>query len=192
LSGFSYLLGSIPFGIIISKYIKGIDIRGHGSGNIGATNVFRILGARPASMVLIGDVAKGMIAVLLGKVFGDSIWIFVLCGIFALLGHIWPITLKFSGGKGVATTLGVLLIMLPGIALIMLFIWVIILAVSKYVSLASIASAVVLPFIVLIFFGLSPYLLFCLFATALCLYKHKSNIQRLLRGEEYKIGQRVG
>ena len=142
-------------------------------------------------MVLIGDVAKGMIAVLLGKVFGDSIWIFVLCGIFALLGHIYYNSQVFWW-KGVATTLGVLLIMLPGIALIMLFIWVIILAVSKYVSLASIASAVVLPFIVLIFFGLSPYLLFCLFATALCLYKHKSNIQRLLRGEEYKIGQRVG
>lgn len=191
LSIVSYLLGSIPFGMVISKLLRGIDIRSYGSGNIGATNVFRTLGAKPAVIVLIGDAAKGMLAVWLGKLLIGGVWGPVLCGIFAILGHNWPVTLKFSGGKGVATTLGVLLGMLPLIALILFFVWTTILAFTRYVSLASIVCAVALPVLVLVFSGVSPYLLFCVVASITSLYKHRGNIQRLLRGEEYKIGERV-
>lgn len=191
LSVVSYLLGSIPFGMVISKWIRGIDIRSYGSGNIGATNVFRTLGAKPAIIVLIGDATKGMLAVLLGKLLIGGIWGPVLCGIFAILGHNWPVTLKFSGGKGVATTLGVLLGMLPLVALILFFVWTTTLVITRYVSLASIVSAVILPVLVLLLSGVSPYLLFGIIASIASLYKHRGNIQRLLKGEEYKIGQRV-
>lgn len=187
----SYTLGSIPFGVVVCKLIKGIDVRDYGSGNIGTTNVMRVAGLTPSILVLAGDMVKGIVPVLLARVLVGGLWGPALCGLAAVLGHNWPVTLKFAGGKGVATTLGVLLGILPIIGLVLFVIWALVLLVTRYVSLASIVSAVLLPIFVFWVSGVSPYLLFGLIASIASIYKHRGNIVRLLAGKEYKIGQRA-
>ncbi|MDI3540724.1 MAG: acyl phosphate:glycerol-3-phosphate acyltransferase [Thermosediminibacterales bacterium] len=185
----SYLLGSISFSYFIAKIWMGIDIRNYGSGNAGATNVLRVLGTKPAIIALLGDALKGIIAVYLGKLTGDES-IMLLCGLAVVIGHNWPIFLKFEGGKGIATSLGVILTISPLSSLILIIIGVFIIYITRYVSLGSITSAIILPFIFYMLHKSGYYLIFALVLTFLALFRHRSNIQRLLSGKESKLGEK--
>jgi glycerol-3-phosphate acyltransferase PlsY len=185
----SYLLGSISFSYFIAKIWMGIDIRNYGSGNAGATNVLRVLGTKPAIIALLGDALKGIIAVYLGKLTGDES-IMLLCGLAVVIGHNWPIFLKFKGGKGIATSLGVILTISPLSSLILIIIGVLIIYITRYVSLGSITSAIILPFIFYMLHKSGYYLIFALVLTFLALFRHRSNIQRLLSGKESKLGEK--
>ncbi len=186
---FSYLLGSIPFGLLVARLYR-IDVRQTGSGNIGTTNVLRVIGKGPAVLTLLGDAGKGMLAVAIGK------WLLFPphhvagMGLLAIIGHVWPIFLKFKGGKGVATSLGVFLILAPIPMVITLFIWVIIVAIFRYVSLASMVSGVFLPLLIWARYRFGFRFYISLIAGILLIIKHKSNLRRLLAGTENKIGSK--
>jgi len=194
-----YLIGSIPNSIIAGRLLGGIDIREHGSGNAGATNVYRVMGWKVAIGVLLLDMAKGFIATYYiarigaGTVPVDYSLLQILAGLTAVFGHIWTIFAKFKGGKGVATAGGMLLGLAPVTVLICLAVFVIVVWISRYVSLGSISAAAALSAITLIRkFGLhhdvpAPLLYFTIFATVLILYTHRTNIKRLLNGTENKF-----
>jgi len=186
----AYILGSIPCGILIARLYR-IDIRQVGSKNPGATNVLRAVGKKPALFTLLGDLCKGMAAVSLGKVFFSSPAMPAIMGLLAIIGHDWSIFSQFRGGKGVATSLGVFLILAPYAVLFALLTWLGVLAISRYVSLASISAALVLPFFTFLFYraGL-PLLFVSLLAAILLIFKHKANIQRLLDGTEHSMARR--
>jgi len=192
-----YLLGSVPSGYLIGKAFKGIDIRDFGSGNIGFTNVLRAIGTFPALIVLIIDITKGIISVYLGFFFAQLMGIDCqvmggIGGLASIVGHNWPIFLKFKGGKGVAVTAGVFLALTPIPFLLSALVMVGIISLTRYVSLGSIVAAGSLPFFV---FWLRNnarlYLLLSIIAALFILFKHRNNIQRLLRGKESKIGEKV-
>jgi glycerol-3-phosphate acyltransferase PlsY len=189
----SYLIGSIPTGYIWGKALKGIDIREHGSGNVGATNVFRTLGKVPGILCLILDACKGLIPVLAAKSLGLPYWAFILTGILAIIGHIWTIFLGFRGGKGVATALGVFAALDPIAISIALAVFIILVAVTRYVSVGSIFGSLTFLTAVLIqwFLGRDGVGLFLVIMTAivvfLIIFKHRTNIKRLLNGTEGKI-----
>ena len=193
----AYLLGSIPTGFLVGK-ARGIDIRTIGSGNIGATNVFRYFGTVAGVVVLLADALKGLLAVALGawlcwKAFGEAggtftrEWLEIDAGLAAILGHNYTCWLHFRGGKGIATSAGVLLALVPYSLAIILAVWIVVLALTRFVSLASICASFTLPFATW-FTGRSPTLIFITAGmAALAIYKHKSNIQRLLKGTETRI-----
>ncbi len=187
----SYVLGSIPTGFLWAKS-RGIDIRKVGSGNIGATNVMRTLGRGPGIAVLVIDALKGFLPVWIAPlVFSnvDPLWLRITCCVFVVAGHNWTCWLKFKGGKGVATSAGALLAFLTLPLLCGLGVWLIVFGIWRYVSLASISAAVVVP--VAAWFPQSDPRLF-MFTAVVCaviIYKHKSNIQRLLAGTENRIGK---
>ena len=187
----SYLLGSIPTGFLIGKYLKNIDLRLIGSGSTGATNVLRNVGKWPALFVFIIDVGKGLISVKIAQYFADQGLIEVLAGISAISGHIWPIWLKGKGGKAVATGLGMFLALSWKVGLASLGIFLIVLAKSKYVSLSSILAAILLPVFMLFYLGnfIHPYFFISLIVALLVIWKHRTNITRLFKGEESKINQ---
>lgn len=183
-----YLLGSIPFGFIVAKLIKKIDIRDYGSGNIGAANAFRTLGPGLAILVLIGDLMKGFIAIYLFKLFNiDSLPMVILGGLAVIGGHDWSIFLKFKGGKGIATTYGVILALNPMIAVMSALVWLIVIALTRYASLASILSLSALVILMVIFKQPQTYILFSAIILGLALYRHRGNIVRLKEGRENKI-----
>jgi len=193
----AYLLGSIPTGFLVAK-ARGVDIRTVGSGNIGATNVFRILGKPAGVFVLLADAAKGWLAVFLvakwvaALFFPDAgplsrEWFAICAGIAAILGHNYTCWLHFKGGKGIATSAGVLvaLVWLP--LLIILGVWIVVFAASRYVSLASICASFVLPFAAW-FTGKNLAIIIVTASLAvLAIYKHRANIQRLIKGTEHRI-----
>ena len=187
----SYLLGSIPTGFLIGKYLKNIDLRLIGSGSTGATNVLRNVGKWPALFVFIIDVGKGLISVKIAQYYADQSLIEVLAGISAISGHIWPIWLKGKGGKAVATGLGMFLALSWKVGLASLGIFLIVLAKSKFVSLSSISVALLLP--IFMFFNIGnfihPYFIISLIVSLLVIWKHRTNIHRLIKGEESKINQ---
>lgn len=198
----AYLLGSIPTGYLVAK-AKGIDIRSVGSGNIGATNVFRILGKSAGIFVLLVDALKGFLAchlipIVVLKLFGDATgsqpqfaeWLSIMAGIAAILGHNYTCWLKFKGGKGIATSAGVLIALVPGAFLMVLAVFLIVVFLSRIISLASIVAAICLPFAVWILQG-SPTMIAVMTALgALAVYKHKANIGRLLNGTENRFGKK--
>ncbi len=192
-----YLLGSVPSGYLIGKAFKGIDIRDFGSGNIGFTNVLRAIGTFPALIVLIIDITKGIISVYLGFFFAQLMGIDCqvmggIGGLASIVGHNWPIFLKFKGGKGVAVTAGVFLALTPIPFLLSLLVMVGIIALTRYVSLGSIVAAGSLPFFVFwLINNARLYLFLSIIAALFILFKHRNNIQRLLRSKESKIGQKV-
>jgi len=186
----AYLLGSIPFGVLISKIYR-IDIRKVGSKGSGATNVLRTVGKKPALLTLLGDVGKGTAAVLLGKIFLSSPALVAGMGLIAIIGHDWPVFAKFHGGKGVAASLGVFLILTPLPLLLTLLIWLVVLGTWRYVSLASILAGVFLPLFIWLFLGAGVLFYISLAAGMLLIYRHRSNIQRLLAGNENKLGRHV-
>ncbi|WP_174520476.1 glycerol-3-phosphate 1-O-acyltransferase PlsY [Desulfolucanica intricata] len=185
----SYLIGSIPFGYLVGRLWKGIDIRELGSGNIGTTNVWRNLGPVAGIISLLGDAGKGALAVLIAKQLGGPSTV-LLASLAVLAGHSYPVFLKFKGGKIVATGLGVLLSIAPLVALIAAIVWLLFVGISRYVSLGSIAAAVCVPVSMLILVDKWQVILFGFIISFFAIYKHRDNIKRLLAGTEYKIGQK--
>ena len=187
----TYLLGSISFGIIVTKLKKGVDIRNYGSGNTGFTNVLRVVGKGPSIIVLIGDALKGSMGVIFGYYLGDASYSFaVLGGLSTMIGHTYPIYFAFKGGKGVATGLGVILTLAPDVTLIALIVFIIIVFISRYVSLGSLLGAMSVPIFAYILEKPFPVFLFGFFGAILLVYNHKANIIRLCQGRENKIGKR--
>ena len=189
----SYLLGSVSFSILIARWVKGIDIRQHGSGNAGATNTLRVLGKGPAAAVFLLDVAKGIAAVLLGHWLGEGqIWVPILCGAAAITGHNWPVWFRFKGGKGIATTIGVMATLAFWPALIAGIAAIAAIAVTRYVSLGSLIFAALMPVFILVLS--MPYELFWI-SLLICIYafvRHRTNIVKLIRGQENKLGAGKG
>lgn len=190
--GLSYLVGAIPLGLVLVRVAKGVDIREYGSGKIGATNVLRMLGAPSAVGVFAFDAAKGVFAVLLARALGDSVWIEVVAAFAVLAGHNWSIFIKFSGGRGVSSALGSIFMMVPVWGSVALGVGVLVVVVSRYVSLGSLVGGVVA--VVLVFVasikGHEPweYFSYVSMAVALIWVQHHDNIERLRRGTERKIG----
>ncbi|MEW6506642.1 MAG: glycerol-3-phosphate 1-O-acyltransferase PlsY [Bacteroidota bacterium] len=204
----SYLVGSIPTSIILSKIVKGIDIRLYGSGNAGGSNVFRVMGWKWGILTILLDAVKGAIAVVVVArlyldnfpfnnitPFDDFTLIQIICGIAAVIGHIWTVFAGFRGGKGIATALGFLITLITIDMLFALVIFTITVTLSRYISLGSLTAAVSLPFILVVrenFFGveIQGYHTILPFVTGLVLlviYTHRKNINRLLKGSENKI-----
>ena len=185
----SYLLGSIPTGFLFGKFLKNIDLRLVGSGSTGATNVLRNLGKWPAFFVFIIDVGKGLLAVKIAQYYSDQGLIEVLAGIAAISGHIWPIWLNGKGGKAVATGLGMFLALSWKVGLASFGIFIIVLAKSKFVSLSSISASIFLPIFMFLNLGkfIHPYFFISLIVSILVIWKHRTNIKRLVKGEESKI-----
>ncbi|OIJ15866.1 acyl-phosphate glycerol 3-phosphate acyltransferase [Anaerobacillus arseniciselenatis] len=190
-----YLLGSISFSYIIAKKVKKVDIRQHGSGNAGATNTLRVLGTGPAILVLLCDALKGIIAVLIGLYLAGEGLAPALAGLMAIVGHNWPVFLKFKGGKGVATTIGVLatLVFLP--ALYAGIIAIVSIVITRFVSLGSLLFLIGTTLLTIVFrdYFIYPieYVYLLLIVTALSFWRHRSNISRLLSGTENKVGKKV-
>jgi acyl phosphate:glycerol-3-phosphate acyltransferase len=188
-----YLLGSIPFGLLVGKLFGARDVRQHGSGNIGATNVSRVAGPLAGILTLLLDAGKGAAAVLLASHFsGQNATITMLAGFAALLGHCFPIWLSFKGGKGVATGLGVFAALCPLAALSGLFVFVMAVLIWRYVSLGSLAGTAAMPLLIYFLWapGHAPPLAVTfgtLACAALIFYKHKANLQRLSHGTEPKF-----
>jgi len=196
---FAYLLGSFPTGYLAARILKGIDIREQGSGSIGATNVLRTLGKGPAIVVLLVDAAKGAIAIALAHfAFSFALagvlslpWLVALAGLAAVFGHSWPIWLNFKGGKSVATTLGILLSMSWQVGLGSFAVFALFLAISRIVSLSSIAAAISVSLLMILLHQPLPYQLFGIAAGIYVIWRHRTNISRLLAGTEPQIGQKL-
>jgi glycerol-3-phosphate acyltransferase PlsY len=187
----AFVIGSIPFGIITAK-AKGIDLKKVGSGNIGATNVLRSLGKWPAIITLLGDILKGTLAVAIGKYSGVEPLFVGLIGLSAILGHNYSIFLGFRGGKGVATSIGVLLLYIPYGAAITLLVWILVVLVTKYSSLGAIVSFAVLPLSVFFIDSQDKTKLFiAMLISVFIIVRHQANIKRLIKGSEPRIGQRA-
>jgi glycerol-3-phosphate acyltransferase PlsY len=187
----AYLLGSVSFSYLIAKKVKKIDIRKHGSGNAGATNTLRVLGIGPALLVLILDVAKGVAAVWICVWLGGEGWQLSLAGLMAIAGHNWPIFYGFHGGKGVATTIGVFVTLFFVPSLYAGMIAILLIALFRYVSLGSLFFMVASPVLTLVIgsYPISFFYFGCLIAL-LSLWRHRTNIARLFKGTESKIGQK--
>lgn len=186
----SFLVGSIPVGLIVAK-LKGVDLRKVGSGNIGATNVLRTMGKKPALITLAGDMLKGLIPVFIsGYILDDPLYSGIV-GLAAILGHDFSIFLKFRGGKGVATSIGVILAYSPLVSVLTVLVWIIVVFMTRYSSMGAIVSFMLLPLNIYVFDYSNERFLISIFITLLILFKHRENIGRLLSGREPKIGERV-
>ena len=182
----AYLIGAIPCGVLIAR-AKNINIREHGSGNIGATNIARTLGKKEGVLTLIGDCAKGLLAVAIASQTLDNQTEVALAGLFTVTGHLYSIFLKFKGGKGVATGLGVFIYLMPLAALASIAVFIVSLAVSRYVSIASILGALSLPLCGKLLNMPLPYMYAAITIAFFIILKHHKNIQRLLSGTESKF-----
>ncbi len=180
----SYLIGAIPFGLLIGR-LAGIDVRHQGSRNIGATNVNRILGKKLGLLTLLLDIGKGFLPIFAASIFLPDGDIYIaLCGLAAILGHMFPLYLGFKGGKGVATTLGVFLFLEPWSILISLVVFIAAVAVSGFVSVGSLAASALIPFWLYLFGASQPVLIVAALAAILICFQHRANISRLVKGEE--------
>ncbi|MFA5092968.1 MAG: glycerol-3-phosphate 1-O-acyltransferase PlsY [Candidatus Omnitrophota bacterium] len=196
----SYLLGSIPTAYLFGKYLKGIDIRKSGSGNVGATNALRVLGKRAGIVVLIIDIAKGLVVVtLLADLFVNKsgLWqaqnLRIIMGLCCICGHIWTVFLQFKGGKGIATSFGVLLglaMKIPGLNIvvgIVILVWIIVFICFRMVSLASVLAALALPILCLLFKQPLLLSLVNLLLSAFVIMRHKANLIRIFQGKESRL-----
>lgn len=183
----AYLVGAIPSGYVLGK-LAGVDVRAAGSGNVGATNVARVVGKRQGLLTLVIDVAKGVLPIVVGRRLNLPDLAIVCAGAAAFIGHLYPIYLKFKGGKGVATALGVFLALAPLATLMMFGVFALVLVSSRIVSLSSIAAAAAAP-VALWLLGYPPILVLTgLFLAIMIILRHRSNIQRLLAGTEPRFG----
>ena len=192
----AYLIGSIPTALIISKHFFGVDIREYGSGNMGATNTFRVLGSKFGTIVMIGDMLKGVLAVALFNLLPyyltnelDRTNLMIGLGLAAVAGHIYPIWAQFRGGKGVATLFGMLLAIQPVVAASCVGVFLLVLFLTRYVSLSSILASVALPICVLWIYNEKEvfYRVFAVAVSALVVLTHQKNISRLLKGNENRV-----
>lgn len=186
---FAFLMGSIPFGVIIAK-LKGVDLKKVGSGNIGATNVLRAMGKGPAMLTLTGDVMKGAISVAVGRYFLDDLAMQGIIGLASILGHNFSIFLRFKGGKGVATTAGVLLLYSPRVAAVTIALWLTVIVASRYSSLGAIVAFGVLPLTTYLLDYAPEKMMVSTLMSGLIILRHADNINRLIQGKEKKIGKR--
>ena len=205
ISLFAYLLGSIPFGLILSRKILNIDIRKLGSKNIGATNVIRAGNTKIGALTLLLDISKVIIPIMIAKYFDINANMIIVIGFLSLLGHVFPIWLNFRGGKGVAVYFGILLIMSPLFSLLFIFIWITIFVTTRYSSLSSIISIISIPgmYIMINMIKLNDIIYYdflspnemdfrinftiILFISVILLYRHMENIKRLIKGQESKL-----
>ncbi|MGB9678653.1 MAG: glycerol-3-phosphate 1-O-acyltransferase PlsY [Thermoanaerobacteraceae bacterium] len=187
----AYFIGCINNAYILTKIYKKMDIRNYGSGNAGATNVLRVLGYKAALPVFILDFLKGVLAVLIGLILAGPVGS-MLAGIFVVCGHNWPIFLGFRGGKGIATSLGVIITVNPILGLVAFAIGVLVIAVSKYVSLGSITGTISFVLLNLFFWISLETFVFSLILASMAIFQHRSNILRLISGTESKLGQKTG
>ena len=183
----AYLIGSIPFGYLIVRRKIGADIRQTGSGGTGATNVSRRAGKAAGVLTLLLDAAKGSVAVLIAKAVAGDDWVIAAAAIAALVGHMFPVWLGFRGGKGVATGVGIFLVLAPIALLCAGVIFVAIVALTRYVSLGSIIAAILIPVFVWLLSDLRPLLTAAIVGAALIVFAHRGNIQRLVSGTESRI-----
>lgn len=192
-----YALGNLMFALIIGKMFYGVDVRTAGSGNLGATNAWRVLGPAAGIGVFAGDFSKGVLAVLLAGAAGSSapeatrhLYV-VLAGFGAMAGHTWPVYLGLKGGKGVAVAAGVLLAVFNPLMVVILAVeWAAAVAITRYVSISSVAIAVTFPVLTVFFHqGNYPYVAFSIAASAVVIFNHRTNLARLLAGTESKVGQ---
>ncbi len=204
----SYLVGSIPTSILVTRWVKNIDIRNYGSGNAGGTNVMRVLGWKYGVFVISLDALKGAFAVILisrlylgsfpfpnATPFDDFTLVQIIAGLAAVLGHIWTIFADFKGGKGIATALGFLITLITVDMLLAIAVFIIVVSISKYISLGSIISAVSVPLIVVIrenifgaqIQGYQTILPFCILIALIVIYTHRANLLRLINGKENRI-----
>ena len=192
----AYLIGSVSFGVVVSKLMGLADPHTYGSGNPGATNVLRTGNKKAALFTLLGDVGKGVLAVLLARWLAPSLglsdMIIMLVGLAAFIGHLYPVFHGFKGGKGVATAGGVLLALNPLHGLAVLATWLAVAFLTRYSSLAAITAAFMAPIYWQLFYGIDARALVILFIAALLVWRHRENINRLLKGKESKIGGQQG
>ena len=191
---FSYLMGSIPFGVLVGWVMKRVDIREHGSGNIGMTNVMRLAGVPAGIVVLALDMGKAALAVILAMWLGSSSGVTTICALFVLAGHIWPIFIGFKGGRGTASGWAVLFVLSPISGVVATVVALPMILITKYVSVGSIVGATVggLTIAVLALSGHTEmhYAWFGFLGTSLILLRHTENMKRLIKGEERKLGNR--
>ena len=184
---FCYVLGAIPNGLIFGKLIWKKDLRQYGSHNIGATNAWRVIGAKAGILIFLLDFLKGAVSVMLAKIIFDDALIMVVAGLLAIIGHSFSVFLKLRGGKGVATGLGVIAMMMPKVTAIVFLLWLIIFAVTRYVSVASIVAASMTPILAYVFDEPAEYILLGLAAAVFIIFRHKENISRLKKGRENRF-----
>ena len=187
-----YVMGALPNGVWLGKYFKNIDIREHGSKNSGATNAYRVLGPKYGIMVLILDVLKGFLPPFLASRFGVSGNILLVIGVLAIVGHSLSFFLNFKGGKGVATSLGVFLFLIPNVTLALLIIFILVVYFTRYISLGSIIAAAALPILTAFSpirnnVGRTPLIIMTLLIGAFVIWRHRTNITRLMNGTENKF-----
>ena len=183
----SYLLGAIPNGLIFGKLIWKKDLRNFGSGNIGATNAWRVIG-KPAGLLIFAlDFLKGLLSVFIAKDFLGEPLVMILAGLCAIIGHSFNIFLQFHGGKGVATGLGVIAMLIPEVTAIVFLIWLVIVFITRYVSLGSIVAAIFVPLLAIFFDEPTEFVMLGALAAVFITIRHKENIARLSRGDENKI-----
>ena len=187
-----YLLGSIPFGYIVGKLFKKVDIREFGSGNIGTSNAFRTLGPLLASLVLIGDIGKGIFSIYLVQYLNiDNLLILAIAGLAVICGHDWSLFLGFKGGKGIATTFGVVFALNPIISILAVIVWVVVMIITRYASLSSILAVISIMIFTILFKQPYEYIVLGAIIIILSIFKHKENIKRLKSGKERKIGEKI-
>jgi len=190
----AYLLGAIPFGLLFARWFTGKDPREHGSGNIGATNALRTGGKKVGILTLLADIGKGSLAVALANNLQHDPTLVAAVALAVFIGHVFPIYLKFQGGKGVATMFGILIPWLPWVAIASFAIWLLLFRLTRYVSLASVVAAIMLPLFTWLFSILlwstseSSSLFACIILALLVVARHIGNMRRILAGEEPKTG----
>lgn len=186
----SYLIGAVPTGLVLVRLLKGEDIRNYGSGNIGTVNVLRVAGIGIAVVVLAVDVLKGLLPVLLAARGGFADWIVVLCGLAAIAGHNWSVFLGFRGGKGIATSYGVLFGLSWTAAVVAAAVWIVVVGITRYASLGSLLGVASVPFTLWWLGQPVAYVSFGVIAALFAIYRHRGNIQRLVAGTELQITDR--
>ncbi len=182
----AYIAGSIPFGLVVGKVFYGVDVRELGSGNVGTTNVFRVLGKKAGIAVMISDILKGYIPAVVAAALFDP-WVAIFIASAPVLGHIYSIFLKGKGGKGIATGAGVVLALVPVAFLIIFSTWLLLIVVTRYVSVASLVAALMVPILTIAFGEPLPYEIAGVLVAVLVWWAHRGNISRLLAGEENRV-----
>lgn len=185
-----YFIGALPTGLILVRVLRGEDIRKYGSGNIGAANVLRVAGPAVAAAVLLVDVLKGLVPVLLALRAGVAPWAVVAAGLATIAGHNWSVFLSFQGGKGIATSFGVLAGLSLPAALVAAAVWIIVVAITRFSSLGSLLAVVSVPILLWRLRTPPEYVAFGIIASLLAIYRHRANIQRLVAGTELRITDR--